>query len=784
MRFGVDGICSTQETPFKGILMRCSGIRLAELTSFLALTVFGLMATAQPHEKDPVSYVDPNIGGIGQLLTPTLPYVQRAHGMARVVPTTPAQVKDRYLADHLTGFEVGPLSLMIRGQRSTKGPSGPWLSVDHDRESATPYLYSLISDDAGIQSEVTTTDRDAFFRFSSQGGDLQSVLVSLPLRSEIKIIDSTHIQGYADVLPDIAAQINAKQTVDGFFSIHLSEPLDGAEIPCKEPSEIHGKGRRIRTCELHFKANHLAHLELQVGLSYISSDQAHANLDHEIGPRSFDKVSQESRAAWNSALQKVQVTGGSERERRIFYTALYRSLLRMTDITEDGKYFSGFDYAVHPAEGHEFYVDDGIWDTYRSLHPLQLLIEPKVQQDVIWSYLQMYHQSGWLPSFPSIAGERAVMLGHHAAAMITDAYMKGYRGFDAEAALEAMKKNATEATLLPWRRGPATSLDQVYFTKGYFPALEKGETESVAEVHPFERRQAVSVTLETSYDDWCLATLAQALGHKEEATQFFARAHNYENVFNPEIGFMAGRTASGKWVDGFDPKLGGGQGGRAFFAEVNSWVDTFHVQHDPAGLIRLMGGRDAFVKRLDVLFQEPYGTSEYGFLDQFPDMTGLIGLYPQGNEPAFHIPYLYIFAGQPWKTQQRLREIMDLEYDDTPKGIPGDEDGGAMSSWYVLNALGFYPECPGSPVYEIGSPIFQKSVIALGDGKTFTILSPDASKSNKYIQSAELNGAPLTKAWFEHAAIANGGTLTLHMGPSPNTAWGAGPDDAPPSMSR
>ena len=764
--------------------MYFSRIRLAKFAPLIALTFWWTTVHAQPHDKDPVSYVDPNIGGIGQLLTPTLPYVQRPHGMVRVVATTPSQVKDRYLADHLTGFEVGALSLSIRGARSTEGPAGPWLSLDHDRESATPYLYSLISDEAGIHSEVTTTERDALFRFSSQEGDLESVIISLPLRSDLKVLDSTHIQGYGDVVPDIASQVDTKQTVDGFFYIHLSEPLEGTEILCKVPAEVRGKVRSHRSCELHFKVNHLAHIEMQMGFSYISPDQARKNFEHEIGSRSFDKISQESRAIWNNALDKVQVTGGSERERRIFFTAMYRSLLRMTDITEDGKYFSGFDHAIHSAEGHEFYVDDGIWDTYRSLHPLQLLIEPRAQQDVIWSYLQMYRQSGWLPSFPSIAGERAVMLGHHATAMIADAYMKGYRGFDAEEALEAMKKNATEATLLPWRRGPALSLDQVYFAKGYFPALDKGERETVAEVHPFERRQAVSVTLEASYDDWCLATLAQALGHKEEAARFFARAHNYANVFNPEIGFMAGRTESGTWVNGFDPKLGGGQGGRAFFAEVDSWVDTFHVQHDPTGLIHLMGGRENFVKRLDALFQEPYGTSEYGFLDQFPDMTGLIGLYPQGNEPAFHIPYLYIFAGQPWKTQQRLREIMDLEYDDTPKGIPGDEDGGAMSSWYVLNALGFYPECPGSPVYEIGSPIFQKSAIELGQGKTFTILAPNVSRSNKYIQSAELNGAPLTKAWFEHAAIANGGTLILHMGPAPNKTWGAGPDDAPPSMSR
>jgi predicted alpha-1,2-mannosidase len=216
---------------------------------------------------------------------------------------------------------------------------------------------------------------------------------------------------------------------------------------------------------------------------------------------------------------------------------------------------------------------------------------------------------------------------------------------------------------------------------------------------------------------------------------------------------------------------------------VDSWVDTFHVQHDPAGLIKLMGGREAFVARLDALFQEPYGTNRFTFLGQFPDMTGLIGLYPQGNEPAFHIPYLYVAAGQPWKTQRRVRQIMDVQYGDDPQGISGDEDGGAMSSWYVFSALGFYPLCPGSPVYVIGSPLFSRSIISLGNGRQLTVVAHDNSPVNKYIHSAILNGRPLTRAWFQHADIVNGGSLVLEMSATPNLDWGSRPEDAPPSMS-
>ena len=291
------------------------------------------------------------------------------------------------------------------------------------------------------------------------------------------------------------------------------------------------------------------------------------------------------------------------------------------------------------------------------------------------------------------------------------------------------------------------------------------------------------MTLETAYDDWSVAQLAQALGKSSDAAYFRRLAGNYKNVFNPTIDFMAPKSADGKWVADFDPKLGGGQGGRDYFTEVNSWLYTFNVQYDVAGLIGLVGGNDAFNAKLDQLFVEQYGTSKYSFLAQFPDATGLVGLYAQGNEPSFHIPYLYDFSGQPWKTQRRVRQLMDIWYGDGPLGIPGDDDGGETSSWYVLSALGFYPVCPGSPVYEIGSPLFARSVIRLGSGQTFTILANHVSAQNKYIESAVLNGKPRNKPWFAHADIANGGTLVLEMGPTPNMQWGSAADDAPPSMS-
>jgi predicted alpha-1,2-mannosidase len=733
-------------------------------------------------QRDPVDYVSPNIGGIGQLLTATIPYVQYPHGMARLAPITTPGITDRYLADKIYGFPVGSAMLMASAGQLSCNAEDYASDFDHDFETATPYYYEADLQSWGIRAEVAPSREAAYYRFTFPAGAHAHLALSMKKDSELTVVGNTAVQGserITGLITDVAA--NAGQTREYFyaefskpFSVYRTWVNDDLMQKPKQSGDSIGFVSDTATSDGE-------QIEVRVGISYISEEQAHRNLEREIPKWTFEQVRSKARSVWNDTLSRVTIAGGTERQRTIFYTALYRSLGRMTDITEDGKYFSGYDHTVHAAQGHDFYTDDSLWDTYRSLHPLQLLLDSPQQQDMIESYVRMYEQSGWLPSFPSPAGEQAVMIGHHAASFIVDAYSKGYRDFDVEQAYAAMRKNATEATMLPWRRGPLTSLDHVFFEKGFFPALAKGESETVPEVTP-ERRQAVSVTIENSYDDWCVAQLAMALGKQADATYFTKLAHNYENVFNPRIGFMAPRSADGEWVADFDPKLGGGQGGRAYFTEVDSWIYSFSVQHDPAGLIHLMGGRDAFNRKLDRLFVEQYGTSKYEFLAQFPDATGLVGLYAQGNEPSFHIPYLYDFSGQPWKTQQRVRQLLDVWYGDGPLGIPGDDDGGATSSWYVLSSLGFYPVCPGSPVYEIGSPIFAKAVVRMGNGKEFAIVANHVSAQNKYIQSAQLNGKPLDKPWFSHAEITGGGTLILEMGDKPNRNWGSTPEDAPPSM--
>jgi len=756
-----------------------SGFGSLALAGVLGIALAGAAQTS----KQLVDYVDPNIGGIGQLLTATVPYVQYPYGMARVAPMTTPGITDRYLADKIYGFPAGPALLMASdGAKGTK-PEDYASDFDHDFETATPYYYEADLQTWKIKAEVTTTREAAYYRFTYPASEHGHLVLSLRDHAELHVDGPTAVEGSERVGGNVAELASSQGETREYFYLEFSRPQNSWQTwqNGKLGDEAHISGDDIGFVTDTATADGET-FEVRVGLSYISTDQARRNLQQEIPDWDFDAVRDQARAVWNHALGAIATVGGTDRQRTIFYTALYRSLGRMTDITEGGRYFSGYDHQVHASEGHDFYVDDGLWDTFRSLHPLQTLLDAHRQEDMARSYIRMYQQSGWMPSFPSVAGEQAVMIGHHAAEFILDLYEKGYRDFDVEQAYEGIRKNATEATLLPWSRAPLTPLDKIYFEQGFFPALAFGEKETVPEVTG-ERRQSVSVTIENSYDDWCVAQLARALGKTKDAEYFIHLARNYQNVFNPAIDFMAPKSADGRWVEPFDPKLGGGQGGRDYFTEVDSWIYTFGVQHDVAGLIHLFGGRDAFNQKLDQLFVEQYGTSKYRFLNQFPDATGLVGLYAQGNEPSFHIPYLYDFSGQPWKTQRRVRQLMDIWYGDGPLGIPGDDDGGETSSWYVLSAMGFYPVCPGSPVYEIGSPIFAKTTIRMGNGREFTIVADHVSAQNKYIQSAQLNGRPLNRPWFRHGDIANGGTLTLEMGPAPNPQWGSAPEDAPPSMS-
>jgi len=671
---------------------------------------------------------------------------------------------DRYLADRIFGFPLAGASFLpVTGNVKTS-PKEYASFYDHDFEVVTPYYCSELLENYGIRVEYTAAKRAAYYRIAFPANGSSHVLLNVGKTGQVESPEADVVTGSAD-----------RDGIRSYFYAVFSERFSNVESWAAPDSEA-DRG-------IQFDLSSDRPVEVRVGMSYISVDEARRNLKEDIPAWGFEKVKNAGRAVWNSALAKITVTGGTEKQKKIFYTALYRSMGRMTDITEAGQLYVGLDGRTHQADGHPFYTDDGIWDTYRSLHPLQLLLDPNRQVDMVRSYLRMYEQTGWLPSFPTVGSERAFMIGHHASPFILDVYAKGYRNFNVQQAYEAMRKNAMDATLLPWRRGPLTELDRTYLKEGFFPALRVGEKETVKEVDPGERRQSVSVTLEAAYDDWAVAEFARLLNKNADYEYFSQRAFNYRKLFNPAIGFMAPRSADGKWVEPFDPKMAGGQGGRDYSTECNTWTYTFSVQHDVAGLMQLMGGRQRFVNRLDQLFEEPYGTDKWVYLKQFPDCTGNFGQYAQGNEPSFHIPYLYNFAGEPWKTQRRVRELMEISYDDSPYGIPGDDDGGAMSSWYVFSAMGFYPVTPGTTEYEIGSPLFNRTRIDLPDGKAFTITANGVSAQNKYIQSATLNGKLLNKPWLTHADIVNGGNLVFEMGPRPNKAWGVDPNAVPISFS-
>ena len=742
---------------------------------FLSGLLLLIGCTSTP-TKEPVDYVDPNIGGVGQLghgLSSTAPTVSMPYGMMRISPSTTPGIMDQYLADKVYGFPAGGLSLMPMSGKAETVPDRYASMRDHDLGTVTPYYNLTFLEKYDIQVEYTVTSNAAHYRLTFPKDEPAYILFSVAQNLTINI-DNNALSGGSS---------ETRGNRGRFFYAEFSKPASSFDPVAGE------NNRRIMA---NFVPDKNGQVEIRVGMSGISLEQAQQNLQQQIPEWNFEKTRAQGRKTWNDALRYIEIKGGTEDQRTIFYTALYRVYISVANIVEDDKFYGSFDQKVHQADGRGFYpisAGAAMWGNYRSLEPLHLLLDPQQQVDLIRSFVTLYETTGTMTAI------NRGLSGHHIIGVALDAYMKGYRDFDVEKAYEGFKKLQMEHTFLPWRNVPQTPLDRFYIENGYFPALKKGEPETEPGVHPWERRQAVAVTLEATYDDWCMAEWARVLNKREDFEYFKKRARNYENVFDKRIGFMAPKSADGEWVlseEEYSPIWSGGQGGREYYTEMNGWIYTFHVQQDVAGLINLLGGREKFIDKLNELFQAPFdnkfvspepfrASGKHLFHALLPDQTGLIGQYSQGNEPAFHIPYLYNYAGQPWMTQRRLRDIMKIYYRAKPLGYCGDEDYGEMSSWYVLSAMGFYPVCPGRPVYDIGSPIFDEVKLKMEGGKFFTIKANNVSAANKYIQSAMLNGKPLNKPWFEHKDMVNGGALVLEMGPRPNTQWGSSPEAAPPS---
>jgi predicted alpha-1,2-mannosidase len=517
-----------------------------------------------------------------------------------------------------------------------------------------------------------------------------------------------------------------------YFAAEFSKPFESTDQKTEQ------RGTDIKAL---FKFAQPQQLLVKVGISSVSIEGARKNLTTEISHWDFDKIRSEASAQWNRELNKIQVTGGSQSQLTTFYTALYHSLLTPNlSMDVDGSYL-GRDFKIHKAEGFDNYTVFSLWDTFRSAHPLYTLIDQKRTRDFINTFLKQYQQGGRLPVWELAANETDTMIGYHSVSVIADALVKGVTGIDQELAFQAMKHSAEQRL-----HGLDSYMDNGYVTM---------ETE----------RESASKTLEYAYDDWCIAMMAKALKHEDDFQRYMQRAQFYKNVFDTKVKFVRPRS-NGGWLTPFEPREV-----NSSFTEGNSWQYSFFVPQDVSGLIQLMGGETQFAQKLDDLFSAESKTTGRAQAD----ITGLIGQYAHGNEPSHHVAYLYDYVNQPWKTQQRVRQIMDEFYKASPDGLIGNEDCGQMSAWYVLSAAGFYPVTPGSTVYAIGSPLFPEMIFKLENGNSFIIRAQNVSSRNFYIQSAKLNGKPYHKSFLLHDELMAGGELVFEMGDKPNTTWATEP---------
>lgn len=713
------------------------------------IILFSVFSCTKPagEDFDPLNYVDPNIGGVGHILQPTRPTVQLPNQPIRMYPN-----RSDYLDDQISSFPLslishrnGQLFRLMPFSGETTNPVSEW---GKQNETATPYYYSVWLMDYDITLEFVPGAKAGFFRIKFPEAEIPKISFTIANNGNYKVENESAISG-----------VESFMGMNAFVYGEFDGKINSSEIP--------EDGKQL----LLTFAGKKQPLNFKYAISYISLEQAKKNLQNEIAAWEFEELKENAHQTWKKNLGQIEVEGGTKAQKRTFYSALYRTYERMVNISEDGKYYSNYDGKVHEDE-QDFYIDDWIWDTYLAHHPLRALLDPDVENDMMSSYVRMYEQSGWLPQFCLLWGENPCMNGFHSTITFLDDYRKNVLGFDLEKAYEGMRKNALEGTMLPWQNGASCSLDSFYHQHGYYPALHPGQEETEPRVHSFEKRQAVAITLGHSYDDWALAQLAKELGKEEDYKLFSEKANNYKNLYWKEKGFFMPKDASGKWID-IDPKWAGGMGGRDYYDENNGWTYLWQVQHDVAGLMDLMGGHQQFEERLDQLFREGLDRSKYANWAKFPDFTGIVGQFSMGNEPSFHIPYLYNFTGSPWKTQKKIRMLLDAWYPDNIFGIPGDEDGGGMTAFVVFSSMGIYPVIPGIPLYTIGSPVFEKVTIHLDNGNDFKITTVNYAQNHIYIQKAWLNDKALEGPWITHEQVINGGELKLEMGQKPNMEWGS-----------
>ncbi len=660
---------------------------------------------------------------------------------------------------HLSGTgcsDLGDILLMpytgevrtLRGEQDNiEGAASSYYS--HANESVKPGYYSLLMDN-GVKAELTATERVALHRYTYPAEGERRLLINLK-------------EGIGDVAYDTYLKKVDEYTVEGyrfskgwsprhkvFFTLKSEQPI--ASLAVFNDDQPAGndelKGESVKGV-ITFKSDAPTVL-VKVAISSVSCENALANLQAELADWNFDGVRNEATRKWNEQLACIDIDTPDERAKKIFYTAMYHMFIAPTLYCDVNGDFRGHDDKVYTNNTWKNYSTFSLWDTYRTLHPLFTIIKPQYVPDLVNSMLSIYDQQEKLPIWPLIGGETNQMPGYSAVPVIADAYLKGITGFDAERAYQAM----VASSVYEKQNGVPYVLE-----KGYIPCDKV--------------REATSIAMEYAADDWGIALMAKKMGKTDDYQTYLKRGKYYAQYFDKSINFIRPKMNDGSWRTPYDPFRSVHSVGD--FCEGNGWHYTFFVPQHPEGLIALMGGDAPFIAKLDSLFT---AEGEMG-AEASPDISGLIGMYAHGNEPSHHVTYLYSYAGEPWKTAEKVRFIQDEFYTDQPEGVIGNEDCGQMSAWHVMSAMGFYQVNPSNGVYVFGSPLFPKATIHLPEGKTFEIVAQNNNKENIYIQSVTLNGQPYEKSYILYEDIMKGGNLTFVMGNTPNKAFGAAPENRP-----
>ena len=715
-------------------------------------------------ETDYTKYVDPYIGSDyhGHVFVgANVPF-----GMVQLGPNNETQGWDwcsgyhysdsiliGFAHTHLSGTGIGDLGdIVFMPVSDSYDPEVDadsaynWKSTySHEREKVEPGFYSLHIDRYNIDAELTTTERVGFHKYNFKEDGNSHLIIDLQYGTGWDMLTDGALEQVDDF--SVKGQRFSRGWANDqrvFFHTTFSKEIQDFQI-LKE-NEKQGKV----TAFIEFEGN--GELLAKTALSPVSTEGAKANMEAETDQWNFTQVKKAAKEKWNDELSKIKIETNATADKRTFYTALYHTMIAPSLFSDVNGDYRGADREVHTNKEHETYTTFSLWDTYRAAHPLFTLVQQERVNDFINSMLNIFEQQGKLPIWHLHGNETNTMVGYSAVPVIADAYFKGFRGFDTELAFEAMKTSA----MLDER-----GLDYIK-SQGFIPA--DSQVESVARA------------MEYAISDWAIAAMAKDMGKTEDAEYFSERSKYYQKYFNESTGFMRGKMGEDSWRTPFSPISS--QHRNDDYCEGNAWQYTWLVPQDVEGLIELFGSEEAFVTKLDSLFSMPSIKVE----GASADITGLIGQYAHGNEPSHHTTYLYAYAGQQWKTADKVREIMNTMYTDQPDGLCGNEDCGQMSAWYVLSSMGFYPVNPSNGAYIFGSPLFNKVTINLPENKTFTITAENNSDESIYIQSVELNGEPYEKTFITHYDIMNGGILTFHMGGEPNPEFGKATENRPKSI--